>query len=294
MKISVQTPAIVTGGASGLGEATARAIAATGAKVAICDLQVERGREVASEIGGVFCEVDVTDDASVDAGFAKARATHGQERILVNCAGVTFPSPFDDTPPEQFERMLRINVLGSVYPTKVVLPSMKARRRGRVVFVASQLGQLGVYGYTAYSASKFALRGLAESLQMETRMYNVGVSLVYPPDTNTPQYAEENKIKPPETFAIAAAGKVFQPEEVAADLVRGVQSGTFSISTGLDGLLLRLGTASFEPCFSVLEAAAQVALSSVLRLAAFFYLWHFYGIVERHSRFREAGDKKQK
>src|SRR3546814_282359 len=79
--------AVVTGGASGLGAATARALAAKGVKVAIFDLQEEKGKAIAAELGGVFCECNVTDDASVDAAFAKAREAHGQERILVNCAG---------------------------------------------------------------------------------------------------------------------------------------------------------------------------------------------------------------
>jgi NAD(P)-dependent dehydrogenase (short-subunit alcohol dehydrogenase family) len=88
MKLDNSIAAVVTGGASGLGAATARALAAKGVKVAIFDLQAGKGEEVAREIGGVFCEVNVTSDESVDAGFAKARAAHGQERILVNCAGV--------------------------------------------------------------------------------------------------------------------------------------------------------------------------------------------------------------
>ena len=79
---------IVTGGASGLGEGTARALAATGARVALFDLNEERGEVIAQEIGGVFCKVDVTSDESVAAGFAKARAAHGQERLTVNCAGI--------------------------------------------------------------------------------------------------------------------------------------------------------------------------------------------------------------
>ena len=87
MEVGANTPAVVTGGASGLGEATARALAAKGVKVAIFDLQEEKGKATAEEIGGVFCEVNVTSDESVAAGFEKARAAHGQERILVNCAG---------------------------------------------------------------------------------------------------------------------------------------------------------------------------------------------------------------
>ena len=87
MKLDNTVAAVVTGGASGLGEATARALAAQGVKVAIFDMNEARGEEVAKEIGGVFCKVNVTSDADVDAGFEKARAAHGQERILVNCAG---------------------------------------------------------------------------------------------------------------------------------------------------------------------------------------------------------------
>ena len=87
MEIGANTPAVVTGGASGLGEATARALAAKGAKVAIFDLQAEKGEAVAKDIGGVFCEVNVTSDESVDAGFAKAREANGQESVLVCCAG---------------------------------------------------------------------------------------------------------------------------------------------------------------------------------------------------------------
>ena len=87
MKLDNSVAAVVTGGASGLGAATARALAAKGVKVAIFDLQAEKGEALASEIGGVFCEVNVTSDESVDAGFAKAREAHGQERVLVCCAG---------------------------------------------------------------------------------------------------------------------------------------------------------------------------------------------------------------
>ena len=115
--------AVVTGGASGLGEATARALAAEGVKVAIFDLQLEKGETVAREIGGVFCRVDVTSDTSVDAGFVQARAAHGQERVLVNCAGTgnaakTASRSKDDGsvkhfPLDAFDRIIQINLVGS-------------------------------------------------------------------------------------------------------------------------------------------------------------------------------------
>src|SRR5947208_9224981 len=87
MELNASVSAVITGGASGLGEATARALAKHGVKVALFDLQKDKGDKVAGEIGGVFCEVNVTNDESVEEGFKKARAAHGQERILVNCAG---------------------------------------------------------------------------------------------------------------------------------------------------------------------------------------------------------------
>ena len=88
MKIDNSIAAIVTGGASGLGEGTARRLAADGARVAIFDMNAEKGEAVAREIGGVFCQVNVAEEESVDAGFARAREAHGQERVLVNCAGI--------------------------------------------------------------------------------------------------------------------------------------------------------------------------------------------------------------
>src|SRR6056300_1235751 len=88
MEVSANTPAVVTGGASGLGAATARALAAKGAKVAIFDMNEEKGEALAAALGGTFCKVNVTSDEEVDAGFAKAREAHGQERILVCCAGI--------------------------------------------------------------------------------------------------------------------------------------------------------------------------------------------------------------
>src|SRR5213592_3574957 len=117
------TAAVVTGGASGLGEGTARALAAKGVKVAIFDRDADKGEKVAAEIGGVFCHVDVTSDESVDAGFAKAREANGQERICVNCAGVANAvktvgrdketGAIKRYPIHQFELAIQINLIGS-------------------------------------------------------------------------------------------------------------------------------------------------------------------------------------
>src|SRR3712207_3150079 len=122
MRLSSDIAAVVTGGASGLGEATARGLAAEGGRVALFGMNAERGEQVASEIGGVFCPVDVTSDQAVADGFAKARERHGQERILVNCAGIAIGQktvarvkdtgeirPHDI---KAFEKVIQINLIG--------------------------------------------------------------------------------------------------------------------------------------------------------------------------------------
>jgi len=123
MKLDANTAAVITGGASGLGAATARRLASHGVKVALFDLNAAAGEALAAELGGVFCLVDVTKEEQVDAGFAKARAAHGQERILVNCAGTgnaIKTASRDKTtgeikafPTLNFDRIIQINLVGS-------------------------------------------------------------------------------------------------------------------------------------------------------------------------------------
>src|SRR5687767_632023 len=123
MKIDSSVAAVVTGGASGLGEASARALAAKGAKVALFDLNEERPASVATEIGGIACRVDVSDEASVEAGFARAREAHGQERVLVCCAGIGTigktvrrdkeTGEIGHLPVELFMKTIRVNLVGT-------------------------------------------------------------------------------------------------------------------------------------------------------------------------------------
>ena len=166
--------AVVTGGASGLGAATARALAAKGVKVAIFDLQADKGEALADEIGGVFCKVDVTSDDSVDAGFAEARAAHGQERILVNCAGTgnaaktAGRSKQDGSikhfPLDAFDRIIQINLVGTFRclaksaAGMLTLEPGEDGERGAIVNTASAAAEDGQMGQAAYSASK-ARRG---------------------------------------------------------------------------------------------------------------------------------------
>ena len=168
--------AVVTGGASGLGAATARLLASHGVKVAIFDMNAEKGEAVAAEVGGVFCNVNVTDDASVDAGFAKARAAVGQERILINCAGTgnaikTASRSKEDGsikhfPIDAFDRIIQINLVGTFRciaksaAGMMSLAAMENGERGAIVNTASVAAEDGQIGQAAYSASKGGVVGM--------------------------------------------------------------------------------------------------------------------------------------
>lgn len=118
--------------------------------------------------------------------------------------------------------------------------------------------QLGLYGYTAYAASKFALRGLAETLQMEVRPYNIAVSISFPPDTDTPQLQAELPQRSAIVTELASYGAVFQAEQVAGDVWRGVERGWFQITHGLDGFLMGTVTAGMAPAGSMWGTLVQV------------------------------------
>lgn len=205
MKLDSTIAAVVTGGASGLGEGTARALAARGVKVALFDLNAERGEAVAAEIGGVFCQVDVTDDASVTAGFDKARAAHGQERLTVNCAGIATGqktvsrSKTDGSvrahDMASFERTVRINLFGTYRVLSqsalgmVQLEPMADGERGLIVNTASVAAQDGQIGQAAYSASKGGVYALTLPVARDLMNDGVRVNTVLPGIMWTPMMA---------------------------------------------------------------------------------------------------------
>jgi NAD(P)-dependent dehydrogenase (short-subunit alcohol dehydrogenase family) len=197
--------AVVTGGASGLGAATARALAAKGVKVAIFDLQEEKGLAVAAEIGGIFCEVNVTDDASVDAGFAKARAAHGQERILVNCAGTgnaikTASRSKEDGsikhfPLDAFNWIIQINLVGTFRciaksaAGMLTLDAMADGERGAIVNTASVAGEDGQMGQASYAASKAGVIGMTLPIARDLASEAIRVNTILPGIFDTPLLA---------------------------------------------------------------------------------------------------------
>ena len=242
MKLDSSIAAVVTGGASGLGEGTARAIAATGAKVALFDMNAEKGEAIASEIGGVFCKVDVTSDEEVAAAFARARAAHGQERLTVNCAGIATGqktvSRKKDTGEirahdmASFERTVRINLFGTFRVLSqsalgmVTLEPMEDGERGLIVNTASVAAQDGQIGQAAYSASKGGVYAMTLPVARDLAQDGIRVNTILPGIMWTPMMAGmDQKIQDALAAAIPFPSRLGRPADYASlvlELARNV------------------------------------------------------------------------
>ena len=232
MKLDSSISAVVTGGASGLGEATARALAAHGVKVAIFDLQEEKGEKVAKDLGGVFCKVNVTDDASVDAGFAKARAAIGQERILVNCAGtgnaIKTASRNKETgapeyfPLDKFNLIIQINLVGTFRciaksaAGMMTLDPLPDGDRGAIVNTASVAGEDGQIGQAAYSASKAGVIGMTLPIARDLSREAIRINTILPGIFDTPLLAgAPEKVRQALGAQVPFPSRLGRPEEYA-------------------------------------------------------------------------------
>jgi 3-dehydrosphinganine reductase len=239
--------ALVTGGSSGIGRAIALQLARSGAHVAILARGEAALAGVRAELEAVprsdprtFCAVpcDVADPAQCGAAVDAAIGALGGLDLVVNNAGVAHAERFADTPLDVFRRMLEVNFLGTVHVTRAALPTLRAQRRGHVANVSSLAGLIAIYGYAAYAPSKFAVTAFSEVLRQELRPHGIGVSVCFPPDTDTPQLAAENRTKPPETRALAGNAALLAPETVAAALLEGVARGRFWIVPGRSARLV--------------------------------------------------------
>ena len=237
--------AVVTGGASGLGEATARELARRGAKVAVFDRDVDKGEKVASEIGGVFCEVDVTSDEKVAAAFAKAREAHGQERVLVNCAGVanaakTVGRDKETKEPRfypmiQFELAIQINLIGSFRCIAnsafgmVGLDPLEDGERGCIINTASVAAEDGQIGQAAYSASKGGVLAMALPIARDLMNDGIRVNTILPGIFNTPlMNAAPDAVKDALAASVPFPKRLGHPQEYAQLALTMITCGYFN------------------------------------------------------------------
>ncbi len=245
MQLDNTISAVITGGASGLGAATARRLAARGVKVALFDLNEAAGEALAKELGGVFCLVDVTKEDSVDAGFAKSRAAIGQERILVNCAGTgnaiktasrdKTTGEIKSFPTANFERIIQINLIGTFRCTAksaagmLSLPPMEDGERGAIVNTASVAAEDGQMGQAAYSASKAGVVGMTLPIARDLMGEGIRINTILPGIFNTPllQGAPDN-VKAALAASVPFPKRLGNPEEYAQLALTMITCGYFN------------------------------------------------------------------
>ncbi|MGW1726505.1 SDR family oxidoreductase [Streptomyces sp. NPDC002306] len=221
---------IVTGGSSGIGLATARLFAERGAKVSLIARGRERLAEAAKDLSSAARAADVADQSALTRAIAELEEEQGQPcDVLITSAGLARPGHFLELPDEVFRQMMEVDYFGTLYAIRAVAPGMVERGHGSVVAVSSAAGLIGIFGYSAYGPAKFAVRGLMESVRSELIPHGVHVGVVYPPDVDTPQLAEENRWKPEETRVVGGAIKPLTAEKVAAAIVDGIERRRFVI-----------------------------------------------------------------
>lgn len=221
--MSSKPVAIVTGASRGIGRGIALELAKTHIVVATYRGRRDAAESLAAECGADIVQSDIGSARDREALIRHVLGAHGRLDLLVNNAGIAVARRFEDTPLEVYRELVDVNFLGAVHMTRASLGHLGPG--ANILNVSSLAGALAVFGYAAYAPSKFALTGFSEVLRQELRPRGITVSVLLPPDTDTPQLAEENRDKPAETRALAGTVPVLAPETVAdaalAGLVRG-------------------------------------------------------------------------
>ncbi len=242
MQLDSTVAAVVTGGASGLGAASARALASQGVKVALFDMNSERGEAVAKEIGGIFCQVNVTSDADVDAGLAKARAAHGQERILINCAGTgrsvktasrdRATGEIKHYPLDLFEQLIQINLIGTFRCTAksaagmLALDPLESGERGCIINTASAAAEDGQVGQAGYAASKAGIVGMTLPIARDLMNDGIRVNAILPGIFDTPLMSRApDNVKEALAASVPFPKRFGRPEEYADMALALIRNG---------------------------------------------------------------------
>jgi 3-dehydrosphinganine reductase len=279
---------LVTGGSSGIGRAIALQLAADGASLSLvargkarlddaaADVRASAPEMTSARVVAVAC--DCSDAAAVAVMVDDVERKNGPIDVLINSAGGAQGAYFQDITTDIFEAQMKGNYYCQLYPTQAVFARMKQRGMGgHVVLTSSMAGLTGVFGLSAYSPAKFALRGLAECLYYEFRPHNIDITVAFPPDTDTAGYANEKLTMPRETLAINATAGLFSAEQVANSILRGVMRRQFRVCVGMEGKMLGIATAGLSPGVSFVECV----LMPIMRGISGFFVRDFHRIIAR-------------
>jgi 3-dehydrosphinganine reductase len=300
---------IVVGGSSGIGLAIAKeCVRRSLSKVTIIARNQDKLDQAKSEmekVAGVVASsssssptqiqsmsLSVTDYTALEKAGNQLLSNKSKERvILFNCAGIPCTAEFENIPIKVYSEVVETNQLGAMYVTRAFLPHMD---QGCIVFCSSGAGQLGVYGYTVYSSTKFALRGFAETLHAELIRSKPGVSvqIAFPVDTATPGYELERKTMPEITKLLNASAGLSQPENIANIMINSAlaKNPTFQVYFTFEGWMLSNLTAGMSPVSSMSDAMTQVAWSGLFRLVSLFYSNDFWRTIRNY---RNDGENKK-
>ena len=238
---------LITGGSSGIGLALAKALIQEGVSLCLLARDIPKLEKAQAEVSALainrdqivdIISCDATDYQDLSQKLSQWTAQAGVPDLVINSAGVTYPGYFQDLDLDIFHWQMDVNYFGTLHVIKSLIGDMIQRGSGTIVNISSQASFTGVFGYSAYGPSKYAVRGLTDVLRSEMKPLGIDCHIVFPPDTDTPQLEFEKELKPPETKAIAGASSVLSAEKVAETILAGIKKGKYVIIPGFEGKLL--------------------------------------------------------
>ncbi len=238
--------AIISGGSKGIGKAAAIEFVKGGGSVCVIARNKNDLKKADDDISSMrinntqsvtTISCDTTDMKKLQPLLDNYMKKNGVPDYLMNFVGYAKPGHVQDFTFDEFKKNMETNYYGQLVPILIVLPHFMKRRSGYIVTCSSVLGYLGMIGYATYSPSKFALCGLTESLRCELEPQGIRFSILYPPDTDTPGFENENKSKPAEVMMMSESGGLLDPGQVAKKLMKGIMKNKFYIHPGQSRLL---------------------------------------------------------
>ncbi|MEA5077601.1 MAG: SDR family oxidoreductase [Anaerolineaceae bacterium] len=265
--------ALITGGSSGIGLALAKGIVDRGGDVAILARHEDGLSNAKNELEGIkkdqtqkvfAVKADITDAEELNVILTKFKSEVGLPDLVINSAGVAHPGKFSSLNPDIFHWMMDVNYFGTVNVLKNFVGDFQQRHSGAICNISSIAGFIGVYGYSAYGASKYAVSGLTDVLRSELKPYGVQVSIVFPPDTQTPQLEYESQFKPFITKEVAGSANLMSADAVAKEVLEKLARGTYVILPGGEGKLLYTAKNLFgRTLYPVMDWMVRSAISKI-------------------------------